>query len=187
MKGRECVLEQIIFDDREVVPAVAVAGKPIELEFLPFSLMLRAKDAEWSLPPDLLLRLPAGTETRGLFQLTPTSTYARLEVRPKEYTNFKRTGFRATPADTRIVYAAQGETFEAVIADMQRPPGMDKGTHWLASYVMISRAKSIDGLLVLRPATRTELSRLPPQYLLDEIDRLLAIERQGVEASVVER
>ena len=65
--------------------------------------------------------------------------------------------FLVTPADTRIVYAAQGEAFDAVVADMERPPRMDADTHWLACYVMISRATTLEGFLVLRPALLKEL------------------------------
>ena len=93
---------------------------------------------------------------------------------------------QVAPADTRIVYAAQGETFDAVVADMQRPPSMDPDTHWLACYVMLSRARTLEGFLVLRPALFKELSRLPPQYLLDEIDRLLALEKESTVDFVVE-
>ena len=53
---------------------------------------------------------------------------------------------------------------------------MDVETHWLACYVMLSRATTIDGLLILRAAMRKELSRRPPAYLVAEIDRLLALE-----------
>ena len=65
------------------------------------------------------------------------------------------------PADTRIVYAAQGAQFNATVADMERPPRMDMDTHWLSCYVMLSRATDIDGLLILRAAMRKELSRPP--------------------------
>ena len=81
-----------------------------------------------------------------------------------------------TPADTVTVYAAQGSTYDAVIVDMQRPPRLNLAKHWLACYVMISRATSLGGFLVLRPATRKELSSKPPQYLIDELDRLLRLE-----------
>ena len=86
------------------------------------------------------------------------------------------------PADTRIVYAVQGATFQAVIADMVRPPHMDWSTHWLACYVMLSRATSIEGLLVLRPALKAHLDRKPPQYLIKEIDHLLDLERSSTTA-----
>ena len=74
------------------------------------------------------------------------------------------------------VYATQGSTFDAVIADMERPPNLDLAKHWLACYVMLSRARSLDGLLILRPATRKELSSRPPKYMLDELDRLEKLE-----------
>ena len=76
---------------------------------------------------------------------------------------------------------AQGASFDAVVADMERPPRMPITTHWLACYVMISRARSIEGLLILRAASRQDLSRRPPAYLLAEIDRLLALERESTE------
>ena len=89
-----------------------------------------------------------------------------------EYIRVRRTTFKVLPADTITVYTAQGGTFDAVVADMQRPPNLPTSNHWLACYVMISRAKDINGFLVLRPATRKELESRPPQYLLDELQRL---------------
>ena len=44
----------------------------------------------------------------------------------------RRTGFDVMPADTITVCAAQGNTFAAVIADMQRPPNLELTKHWLA-------------------------------------------------------
>ena len=110
-------------------------------------------------------------DKRGLFQLRPTYDYLRTSWED-EWFSVRRTGFRVLPADAMTVYAAQGSTFEAVIADMQRPPNFDAAKHWLACYVMLSRAKTLEGFLVLRPATRQELSAKPPQYLLDELARL---------------
>ena len=62
---------------------------------------------------------------------------------------------------------------------MKKPPNLDSARHWLACYVMMSRAKSLPGLLILRPATRCELDARPPQYLIDEIDRLLRLEERS--------
>ena len=74
------------------------------------------------------------------------------------------------------MYAAQDDTYHAVVADLQQQPNLSPEQHWLACYVMLSRSKSLDGFLVLRPATRSELSARPPQYLLDEIERLEKLE-----------
>ena len=42
----------------------------------------------------------------------------------------------------------------------------------------------MDGFLVLRPATREELSARPPQYLLNELDRLAKLERDSLKELV---
>ena len=75
------------------------------------------------------------------------------------------------------VYAAQGSTYNTVVADMQRPPNLDFAKHWLACYAMLSRSNTLEGLLILRPATRRELSAKPPQHLLDEMERLESMEK----------
>ena len=51
------------------------------------------------------------TDRRGLFLLGTTSVYCRRQVAKDQYKSFKRTNFMVAPADTRIVYAAQGATF----------------------------------------------------------------------------
>ena len=63
---------------------------------------------------------------------------------------------------------------------MQRPKNLAAAKHWLACYVMISRAIDVDGFLVLRPATRKEVETRPPQYLLDELRRLEELEEQSL-------
>ena len=93
----------------------------------------------------------------------------------------RRTHIPVVPAGTRIVYGAQCEGFNACIADMAQPPGMKPEVHWLANYVMLSRATSLDGLLILRLVTRAQLTVGAPQYLKDEIDRLLQLEKQSIQ------
>ena len=179
MKGCPVILRDIVFGDEEVHPDAPVAGHPYSLEFMPFSLLLQAENAFWQLPvTELPSTLPAGVDRRGLFQLRPSFDYLRVLV-DDAYITVRRTTYLATPADTITVYAAQGGTFDAVVADMQRPPNLDLARHWLACYVMLSRARSINGFLILRPAKRTELESRPPQYLLDEIDRLLQLEEES--------
>ena len=159
---------------------------------MPISLLLQAEDVDWTLPSaELLAGVPANVDRRGLFQLRPSCDY--LSVRCEDaYFSVRRTSFLATPADTITVYAAQGGTYDAVVVDMQRPPSLDSSKHWLACYVMLSRARSLDGLLILRPATRKELSAKPPKYLLDELSRLAKEEasldelRQYIDALPVE-
>ena len=56
---------------------------------------------------------------------------------------------------------------------------MAKDLFWLACYVMFSRAKTLEGLLCLRLPTTEELNTGPPEHILVEIDRLLALERSS--------
>ena len=110
----------------------------------------------WSLPPESQPSdLPLGTDTRGLFQISPQYEYLPgVRTSNNEIISVRRTGFYLVPADTITVYAAQGATYDAVVVDMERPPRMSSEQQWLACYVMLSRAKSLEGFAVLRPATR---------------------------------
>jgi len=176
VKGCICTLKHIVFADEETLPFELLAGHAHELKYMPVSLILQADDVQWTLPEsELPACLPPDLDRRGLFQLRPSHDYISQKI-GDEYVSFRRTSFRMTPADTITVYAAQGSTFDAVIADMKRPYNEALAKNWLACYVMLSRARSIDGFLILRPATREELSTKPPQYLIDELQRLADLE-----------
>ena len=119
---------------------------------MPVCLLLRVEHANWILPrSDLPTSLPKDIDRRGLFLVRPTYDYFSVRC-GTEYLSIRRTTFKLMPADTITVYTAQGGTYDAVVADMQRPPRMDLATHWLAFYVMLSRATSLEGSLVLRLA-----------------------------------
>ena len=111
---------------------------------MPATLVLRAENAPWMLERSSCPPLPLRVNRRGLFQLRSTQEHLRRLAQKDHYISVRRSGFSVMPADTRIVYEAQGETFEAVVADMERPPRMDPTTHWLACYVMLSRARSLE-------------------------------------------
>ena len=140
MKGCECILERIVFADEEVLPVEAVAGAPIELKFMPTSLILRAVDAPWILPPGDMPTLPPSLSRRGLFQLVPREERLKRTLAKDVQIEIRRVQFAVLPADTRVVYGAQGENWDATIPDMKKPPNMDDGTHWLACYVMWRRS-----------------------------------------------
>ena len=179
MKGCPVILRDIVFARDEVLPSDPVAGHAHHLKFMPQTLILQAESVDWTLPEDELPGdLPPHIERKGLFQIRPSIDYLRVGI-GNEYISVRRTSFLLTPADTITVYTAQGGTYDAIVADMQRPPNLNLAHHWLACYVMISRARSLEGFLVLRPATRKELSAKPPKYLLDELDRLISIENKS--------
>ena len=182
MKGCVCTLRHIVFSEHEDLPETS---KMMHLKYLPVCLWLQAEDVEWRLPEDHLPSdLPHDTDRRGLFPLGPKEGY--LQAKPDKndkdsWFSVRRRTFRVVPSDTLIVYGAQGCSYDAIIADMQKPPHMDEFVHWLACYVMLSRPRTLEGLLVLRPATRLELERAPPAYLLKELDRLEGLENASFE------
>eukprot|EP00973_Karenia_brevis_P053107 7382581-Karenia_brevis.AAC.1 len=57
---------------------------------------------------------------------------------------------------------------------------MSTEVHWLACYVMLSRTRSLEGLLILRLASRSELSAGAPSFLIDAVERLLQLERDSI-------
>lgn len=116
-------------------------------------------------------------DRKGLFLLAPEEgyfTHDKLQI--------KRIQFPVFDASVRIVYSAQGDEYDACVIDLARPHQMSAEVFYLASYVMISRAKSLDGLLITRLCEKAELERGAPQYLVDEVDRLLTLELQSQSA-----
>ena len=132
MKGCVCVVRHIVLADEEKLPALLYAGELVNLHFLPKSLVLQAEGELWTLPfTELPSTLPRTVDRKGLFQILSGSVYLRVKVE-EDYVSVRRTGFFLTPADTFTVYASQGGTYDAVIADMQRPPSLPPTLHWLA-------------------------------------------------------
>ena len=182
MKGCVCTVVHIVFSQHETFPKPFTDDDAIHLRYMPVSLWLRADDAEWTLDRSLFPDdMPVDTDRTGLFQLRPTSF--KLAATYEEQTfQVRRTTFQVVPADTIIVYGAQGGTFDAAIVDMKKPPRMSPSTHWLACYVMLSRPRSLEGLLILRRAERSELEQRPPEFLQKELARLATAEDPGCES-----
>ena len=132
MNGCECILVDIIFADEEDLPAAALLGTPVILKYMPSQLLLRAVDVEWILPANQLPRLEEGFDRRGLFLLSPHTDYLSYPLGEGQNLDVRRTQFEVLPADARIVYSAQGEGFDATIADMEKhPEWMIPLTGWL--------------------------------------------------------
>ena len=160
------MVEHIICADDAPPHPEALSGEPIQLQHMPVALILRAAGAHWSLRHAELPHIPTTWDRRGLFQLQPTTTYFRLQVDKKKYINIRRHQFAVAPADVSVVWGTQGDQWRVVVADMERPPRMEKSVHWPACCVMLSRAKTLDGLLFLRLAQREDLTRSAPQYFV---------------------
>ena len=73
------------------------------------------------------------------------------------------------------MYGAQGESYDCAIADLGVPPGQDIHLYWLAMYVMLTRCKSLDGILLLRLPSRQAFEAGAPEYIKHEIKRLAGL------------
>ncbi|KAJ3840146.1 hypothetical protein EV361DRAFT_786414, partial [Lentinula raphanica] len=63
-------------------------------------------------------------------------------------------------------HKAQGCTYSNVILDLESCSGTER------PYVMVSRVKSLDGLIILRPFTRTKIMCRQSQDVRSELRRL---------------
>ncbi|KAJ3765259.1 hypothetical protein FB446DRAFT_624658, partial [Lentinula raphanica] len=63
-------------------------------------------------------------------------------------------------------HKAQGGTYDRVVLDLESCSGTER------PYVMISRVKSLDGLVILRPFLRSKIMSRQSQDVRNEIRRL---------------
>jgi hypothetical protein len=183
VNGAECVLEDIIFAADEELPKTWPLGSPEILKYMPVALLLRATHGKpWVLPASELPKLPEGYDRQRLFLLRPGQSHLDYKLDAANTLEVRRTQFEVLPAGSRVIYAAQGEGFAASVADMKKPPTMNDREHWLGNYVLVSRAETLEGLLLLRLCSREHLNVGPPQYVVDEIKRL-----KGLECATLER
>ena len=85
----------------------------------------------------------------------------------------------------RTAYSAQGLTLDGgVLVDLRRAGGLEDDDWWLAIYVMLTRARKLENLILLGVTDQVEdlLRRGPPSYLRELTDKL---EAKG--ASTLER
>ena len=83
--------------------------------------------------------------------------------------------FSLTHGMLRTAFAAQGLTLEGgVVADLRRAGGLEDDDWWLAIYVMLSRARKLDNLILLgfTPQVEELLRRGPPENLIKVTNRL---------------
>ena len=114
------------------------AGSQKMLSYLPQLIYLQLPDAEWQINP----RLP-----KGVF---PLHVVQRTWMLSESGSKVSRKGFTLVPDYASIGFMMQGETLLAEIAecgDIFSVPGM---TEILTTYVILSRVKRADSLLLLR-------------------------------------
>ena len=156
------------------------------LAFLPISIFARVEDADFEFSASESDKLLANVDRRGLLQLQPSSKYLRAtvkvnqEVRPGVLqeaaveVQFRRLQYALIPASVHTLYAAQGDAWYAVLVDLAKPPVISRKDKehanklfWLAIYVLISRARSLNGLLILRLPVLEDFNCGPPVYIIE--------------------
>ena len=177
VKNAEGVVVRVEVDprDQEAVDKAATDGaepaQEIYLRHLPLGIWLRM-DKYTNSPCATVLEkeLPgafAVEHTDSLYFLQPASTFMPFKWRG--YAVY-RTGFPITHAAVRTSTACQGKTLsDGVVVDCAR---REQGAHpledddwWLHLYVMLSRATSLDDVLLLRAPEVDFLLRGPPADL----------------------
>ena len=88
----------------------------------------------------------------------------------KKKCKIKRTQLPIQPAFSVTAHKSQGLSLDNVVVDLQSCSGSE------SPYVMISRVKSLDGLMVLRPFHRSKISCNLQQDVRDELKRQRILE-----------
>ena len=106
-------------------------------------------------------------DAENLVFLEPLTTF--MPFRWREF-KISRSGFPITHGRVRTSTACQGKTFDqGVLIDCARRGGGQYPMHdddwWLHLYVMLSRATSLDDILLVRPPEASFLLRGPPTNL----------------------
>ena len=95
----------------------------------------------------------------------------------RESIHVTRWNLPLTHAMVRTAMSSQGLTFKkGVIADLRRAGGMTDDIWWLNVYVMLSRAKKLENLILmgLTPKIRELFEKGPPAYIREQIRALQA-------------
>ena len=96
---------------------------------------------------------------------------------PTNKIHFTRIQIPLVPEAIRTTYSVQGVTADKLIVDCTRPSWL-KGRidadheYWMHLYVMLSRARRMQDMLVINPPSQEELLVGPPPSVLAEIQRL---------------
>ena len=93
----------------------------------------------------------------------------------------ERLQFPVANADVMLDYTLQGQTVPGIMLDMLRPPRMSRDEHWLSMLVFVSRAETLENVKVLRLCEKKDLEGGPPQFLLQEIDRVKLLEENTIQ------
>ena len=106
--------------------------------------------------------------------MVPCTNIGTLQAAMEEFANLPWQ-FPLTHGMLRTPYAAQGLTLEGgVVMDLRRAGGLEDDDWWLAIYVMISRARKLENIILLGFTEQVEdlLRRGPPANLVNVTEKL---------------
>jgi hypothetical protein len=75
-------------------------------------------------------------------------------------------------------YKSQGQTYDAVVADLRKPQGFASPASF---YVQLSRCRTLDAVSIIRSFDESELCKPHPAALLDELAWQEAMDRATIE------
>ena len=194
MNGTEATVEhvQLRNDDPAMISwRTAKPGEIVQTAMVPTCACVRVTGGACYMTHHTTQNLPRNADPQGLLFLKPKEAYLQHNVTTMQEkkagvvtegqikVHYLRLQFPLLPASVRTVYAAQGEAWNAVVADLYKPPRMAPQMFWLACYVMLSRARTLKGLLLMRLPEKDELNVGPPAEVLQEMEGLKQVEAKS--------
>lgn len=107
---------------------------------------------------------------KGVVPIFPSKTYLKVNIKLTGFDNYTKLSFTRVqvplvPAYCYTDYKSQGRTLEKIIVDLFTARGQ-------GVYVMLSRVKTLKGLLILRWFPATKIYQRLPEELRQELSRL---------------
>lgn len=116
----------------------------------------------------------------GVIPVRPVTVQGKLSVTPANSTEninirYARTAFPLIPTRCITDYKSQGSGFTNTVLDLRYPEPRGRGDYGLAVYVMLSRARELSGLRILRSFDHHKLQVPFPAYVRREWNRMQAL------------
>jgi len=160
--GQAGILDRIILDPREKIPAGADAGEEIHLRFQPLALLWRHSQR-----PDKQAVFH-GLDDGELIPILPQKQKFEFKRGNGTMIGCERVHCPLGPLRAITAHGSQGSTFDAIAID-----ALDVGINVQnAIYVLLSRVRSSEHLLIQRPFAPSSLFKKPDLELLKEMKRL---------------
>ena len=174
--GTRCTLSRIVFNEnQEPFEPESDTGQEHLIRLMPAMLIVKIDNPRFA---------PFDSLEPGEFPIFPIQSRAfefkqRIDGRKTTVCYVKRTQLPVLPGYALTGYTAQGGTFQRGILDITTPGKGCGKVDPADTYVLLSRMKTLDGLLILRPFDKDVLD--PPRNInmRNEISRLEALELNG--------